>query len=167
MMGMHDMDKYKIIEQGHYLLGMIDYVLKDDTDALDEIDARFWCFLNGLTFLKPKMGRDLKGGTRIIGYRTKELGDISTWLTPRHPVKGERWLFYRCRYTRSRDALKMVRPDGWCITSYTTIPKKGIALSLYHYGYGKKLHGRFLPTEELAELYTIIQAYIWDLENGN
>ena len=38
------------INQGQHLLKMIEGVDVNDTDTLDEIDARFWCFLNNIDY---------------------------------------------------------------------------------------------------------------------
>jgi len=167
------MTKDAQIEQGRHILKMLEglaryseeEILRDHVGTLNEIDARFWCFSNAITFLKPKLGRDIKGGLRVIGYRTKEIGDISTWMCPNHPDGKKRWKCYRSKFTRCRTALKSARPDGWYFyMSYND----GIYTFVYHKGNHNlpEVHGDDFTTEELAELHAITQARIWELENG-
>ena len=59
-------------------------------------------------------------------------------------------------YTRSRDALKAVRPDGVVIqVRYYPEGFQGDAV-------GSKGQSPRLPTEELAELHAIVQAIEWE-----
>lgn len=64
-------------------------------------------------------------------------------------------------YTRSRDALKDIRPDLWVFecTVSTDMDHKLIGHGCCGYRYmGDDLESFDLPTEELAELHAIIQA---------
>lgn len=72
------------------------------------------------------------------------------------------------KYTRSRDALKAIRPDVWVLTTsyitgydhskingyHATMRKNGDSLQALHYSDSLYAH----ETEELAELHAIIQA---------
>lgn len=61
-------------------------------------------------------------------------------------------------YSRSRDTLKSIRPEGWTLT---TIQAKDFTLSKLSPPYIcdiRYLTSKRLPTEELAELHAIIQA---------
>lgn len=73
------------------------------------------------------------------------------------------------KYTRSRDALKAIRPEGWLFTvgilSYDRIISMG---HRPNEGYADKytVASEELPTEELAELHAIISAIEWERQNG-
>jgi len=83
-------------------------------------------------------------------------------------------------YTRSRDALKKIRPEGWIIRLYQTPvynPRKPNNANLYHFNMDKyffleseeeynqiNVRAMHLPTEELAELHAIIQAIAHERE---
>ena len=76
------------------------------------------------------------------------------------------------KYTRSRDALKSIRPDGWNVQiSYgrsVHLKHKTTALvSMISHKDGHEVTSpnktdTALPTEELAELHAIIQAIEWE-----
>lgn len=143
----------------HEILKMIEAVDPDDTAKLDEIDARAWCFRHGHSYLGENAGSDfpvMYG--HIGGYDTA----AKRWTIP--------------QVTRSRDALKAIRPEGWFFSIEIAGPRGYIALAAQPVGCGKpafrsppKFHqnemgqytgtsGSILPTEELAELHAIIQA---------
>lgn len=131
------------------ILKMIEAVSPDDTAKLDEIDARVFEFL-----------------TR---KETK-----NTW----HPSAKKAWIAFQWRwvpkYTRSRDALKAIRPEGWRFEMFFVWPDVG---EEYTYkAFNRKLGAKldvinmvsdvFLEcvseTEELAELHAIIQAIAYE-----
>lgn len=139
------------IEQGRHILKMIEClagyteaeIFRDHVNTLDEIDARFWCFFNGHKYAK----HDRRAVYRLCEKTQCELPiDVIQ-------VVG--------KVTRSRNALKAARPDGFVFVP-TVSPKSHI--------FGSNQFGDFetpaLPTEELAELHAITQARIWELENG-
>ena len=67
------------------------------------------------------------------------------------------------KYTRSRDALKSIRPEGFTDELSIYIVKRGIVVESW---FKKQITTpKFLPTEELAELHAIIQAI--ELERNN
>ncbi len=139
------------------LLKMIEDVDPDDSDTLDEIDARFWCFSNGEVFEKAKR--------KYVG---SALGDCIC-INFYHPDAGHGNGFTTIReyYTRSRDVLKAARLKDWTYSSHQNrkgfeYPKLGWVVSL-----GSVCRSPILPTEELAELHAIIQAKEWDKENAN
>lgn len=120
------------------ILSLIENVDPVDTAGMDEIDARVWCYWQGLTYeYNDKYGH----------------GGIVPNTNPVH------WLDNAGKeYTRSRDALKSIRPDGWIFYLCN--------FDLNHTWFQFDAHcphGEFdgtppLPTEELAELHAIIQA---------
>jgi len=59
------------------------------------------------------------------------------------------------QYTRSRDALKAIRPEGWQL-KMNILPDRAL-YQIKHLKSGD-LMATELPTEELAELHSIIQA---------
>lgn len=126
------------------ILKMIEEVDPADTAKLDEIDALVACF---------------------IGIDVKRFDDAEGVNSPEYMIMDGEDIDGPCaKYTRSRDALKAIRPDGWQIKGYEgnctgqfsdgfycTLAKKDGILT-------KKFMGSQLPTEELAELHAIIQA---------
>lgn len=110
------------------ILKLIEEVDPKDSDKLDEIDARVWAIAHGISYEEEN--------------RLREYGKLAG-----QPPK----------YTRSRDALKSIRPEGWEWDIY------------FHYGTPYVTFTKMwpdpiniktpdLPTEELAELHAIIQA---------
>lgn len=140
------------------ILKMIENVDPADTQTLDEIDARVWFFNNDATFVSANA---FKGC--VFGYtgrhnfpepeysETFEIGGQSGFTAP--------------QYTRSRDALKSIRPDGWCFSVIATNPTFRHCISTQI-----KKDGSFedccqsprLLTEELAELHAIIKVIEWE-----
>lgn len=122
------------------ILKMIEKVDPSDTAKLDEIDARVWALLNGFEI-----------------DRMDEIG--SAWAKPRNIHHSE-----YPRYTRSRDALKAIRPEGYVSGAFPET-KYGDVGECFH-GYCQSESHAFetlidfdaLPTEELAELHAILQA---------
>jgi hypothetical protein len=134
----------------HYkdILALIETVAPDDTAKLDEIDARVHCYLGNMTF------------TDML---PPDFGDSPVYLAKSSETCHVR-ISGSSKYTRSRDALKAIRPKGW-------------AFDICDYGHGafvelRKLEPSLfenlmpLPTEELAELHAIIQAVEWERTNG-
>lgn len=131
------------------ILDMIENVDPNDSDALDDIDARVWCFINNEKFI------GWVNDERAY-FNTDKLINRSTREKP--------------KYTRSRDALKSIRPDGWYPILYAISNGGGCVLgfqaSLFSLrakvdspdSYTKSL----FQTEELAELHAIIQAIAWE-----
>jgi len=147
------------IEQGRHILKMIEgfagyteaEILRDHKETLDEIDARFWCFEKGYEFVTTKK-------RMFVGFQYLHKNETRPYIedAPQGWVK---------QVTRSRDALKSARPDGWTLTSEQS------RLETEHYegwrfNLGTACRSPLLPTEELAELHAITQARIWELENG-
>ena len=125
------------------ILKLIEDVDPEDRDALDEIDARVDCF---------------RMKCRFISF-TSEMEFPCEYSFQGHVARMQ-----SSRYTRSRDDLKAIRPEGWAIC-VTTYKHKAIANCLINME-GKLLQANRLPTEELAELHAIIQAIQWERDNG-
>lgn len=65
-------------------------------------------------------------------------------------------------YTRSRDALKAIRPEGFIEIDVTNGARCGLNLRAANY---EAFESPKLPTEELAELHAIIQAIEFERES--
>jgi hypothetical protein len=123
------------------ILDMIEKVDPADTQKLDEIDARVWCYMRGFVF-EHADSNFVKANGQLphLGFS---------------------------KYTRSRDALKSIRKhlqfDG--VTRDNRFDKSCGHFTAYFTVYiqdnneelSKALHGHGF-TEELAELHAIIQA---------
>ena len=153
------MTEAKTITEGNdasRLLTMIESVDPSDTATMNEIDTRFWAWYNGVTILKLRRfgidsSKSLRGEIKCI--RSKEYGDLPR-LWPHTVVPNSTPLL---KYTRSRDVLKAIRPDGWMFY----IDNFDRELSYFQItGWCKHTEVITPPiaTEELAELHAIIQA---------
>ena len=124
------------------ILKMIETVDPSDEEVLDEIDARVWCFLNNKK------------------YKSHESGYVKFMV-----INGNTYFDVK-EYTRSRDALKAIRPEGWKFEIYCW--GNGNRISFF-----RKKEDRYinfytetLPTEELAELHAIIQAIAYERQQS-
>jgi len=134
------------------ILEMIESVDPSDTAKLDEIDARVWCYLESHTFACIKWDRIF-----VLDEHQCEIEKFNGICT--------------LKFTRSRDALKAIRPEGWqyCMEHSPAIgfqctlqdkmgspdnPPNIFKSPWYKAGSG----GRTGLTEELAELHAILQA---------
>jgi hypothetical protein len=148
------------------LLEMIETVDPKDTAKLDEIDARVWCYLGGehwgriepvkFLYFGPTETENLYGELKIVcgltfSYKGKfpheaEYRDCTEFMT------GFK------KYTRSRDALKQIRPKGWDIHIKYWPTELGKNRAYAWIEKDKKQFRYSLPNEELAELHAILQA---------
>lgn len=132
------------------ILEMIENLSLDDEVALNEIDARVWVFLE----LSNEFEITFSGAT--VYYRHKSWPSGARTIM-HHP-------FQHPQYTRSRDALKSVRPDGWAFAIWSNV-----SCAKWVCGISKDSDNLMtsvsLPSEELAELHAIIQAKQWERQN--
>lgn len=139
------------------ILELIESVDPSDTDTLDEIDARVWCFVRSYEF------------KRMLNKAHKTMdAPFSFWKCRQISLAQKRGVSNPIKYTRSRDALKSIRPSGWLPFSGNRHHIDG--RKPYFYGLVRDsikagvvpMNAQFtssdLPTEELAELHAIIQA---------
>lgn len=120
------------------ILKMIESVDPSDTSTLNEIDRLVWEWLTGKTahgYFKEGWFEHLANGTR---RKVPE-------------------------YTRSRDALKAIRPEGWRLYVNQSADFKSNGSRLWsaalEYDKPNLTHrSKYHATEELAELHAIIQA---------
>lgn len=131
------------------ILELIESVDPSDVAALDEIDARVWCFVNGHVF---------RGMSHL-----------------NHFIYSEECYYYyvpedngTTNYTRSRDALKAIRPEGWHYSNHHE-SSGGHEWNLFKPKDESWPQTRrvVLPTEELAELHTIISAIEYERTNND
>jgi len=129
------------------ILEMIEAVDPSDGDKLGEIDTHVEYFLN------PQKGYTFKDSV-------KRYTNDYAFQVVRH------------KYTRSRDALKAIRPEGWALAIYIASNHTNSGVCM-RYNYRSDVPPVFsnkdkleattdLPTEELAELHAIIQAIEWE-----
>jgi len=175
--------------EANKILNMIAEVNPDDKEALDEIDARVWCYVDNswwsthgkMEFIsfceKPdhlvhpedreehEYNRNTYGLTKAA--HIKRWAKKYWWKTIRTPeedaelIQVEDFIGRSERYTRSRDAIKKIRPDGWRVKDYF-VTDSGWDCWLDKWGDKPLLGVEDLPTEELAELHAIIQAIEYD-----
>ena len=133
-------------ETAQDLLAMIEEADPKDTDTLDEIDARFWCWLGVQGFASGRERIDLSfdmlskipdGYAYINNFNNRKLAP---------------------KYTRSRDELKAIRPERWVVVIKEIIKRGGWVCSLRHLNTLYLVNNLAAATEELAELHAIIQA---------
>ena|SRR5581483_1726121 len=137
------------------ILKMIETVDQSDTTTLDEIDARVWCWLRGYTMRKPPQP-PTSGDPGLFSYQS----DLCK-------INFGRVEFTIIHYTRSRDALKKIRPQGSYWFKACQHPDGyGFCEAGLIGGDPKMLIFRnHAATEELAELHAIIQAIDHDRLN--
>jgi len=135
------------------ILELIENVDPSDTDTLDEIDARLHCLVNGREFF------EVHDGSRYFYF--KPAGETKTF-------DDNRAISLAPKYTRSRDALKSIRPEGWrfFVHNMDDYRRKLVYACLSHNS-NTSIDGYQLPTEELAELHAIISAIQWERDNEN
>lgn len=123
------------------ILKMIEEVDPKDTAKLDEIDGRVFCYIKELD---PLM-------------KMPSVWPYPMWKDP---------TAQRVDYTRSRDALKAIRPEGWFYNIGHNESNSGglFACSMYSHTNSPLKNSPDLPTEELAELHAIIQAIAYERE---
>ena len=134
------------------ILKLIEEVSPDDTAKLDEIDARVMAYLEGWEF---------KDYCRMYNEERTHCFTLE-----------ENEMLFAFYYTRSRDALKAIRPNGYA-QSWPTRYSTGSLT--YEYSFflidsGGAVITAFVsptrPTEELAELHAIIKAIEYERNNA-
>ncbi len=142
------------MERVEDILKMIETVDPNDTAKLDEIDTRVWCYLKGYEYIH--------GGQITNAHKRADI-----WIKHDNQFGGCNVCFPTwIKYTRSRDALKEIRPEGWthCIRNrgecwvveFARLDAKDPfrADMIEVEGLG--------VTEELAELHAILQAIAYE-----
>lgn len=136
------------------ILKLIESVDLDDTDTLDEIDARVWCWMNDEAFIR---GLDSKKSVRFL---------IESKFYKLRDGQKEKSKKTTCaQYTRSRDALKSIRPEGWGFTEIHSFESGWQVLMENDEVYVGSENKQYFKTEELAELHAIIQAIEYERQD--
>lgn len=134
------------------ILRLIETVSPDDTAKLDEIDARVWGYINQ----KEIMFRSWDHSPLELGCPHFKGVDRTWYLVDL--LDDENW-----QYTRSRDALKAIRPGGYFSLGAPDWKTEGRGRFDKYAGLCASIDNQFespagLATEELAELHAIISA---------
>jgi len=129
------------------ILKLIESADPNDSAALDEIDARVWVYV-----VEPCLKFSHFDGCHPHYFCERGKG----------PYKLGGSGSKAPRYTRSRDALKSIRPKEWLFDVYRETFEDKWNCKIWTTGqeFDEKYPSlaRKLPTEELAELHAIIQA---------
>lgn len=124
------------------ILQLIQSASPDDTAKLREID---WTFFQWLYPGRYVVDNDFRIGMDSFLINGAVQPPYSLINLRRVP-----------QYTRSCDALKAIRPEGW------TFEIQKVGKDGYTCRYGDVIHAPYSPTEELAELHAIIQAIAYE-----
>lgn len=138
------------MSEAQKILEMIESVDPNDTDTLNEIDARAWCFVR-----KPDhqfCGIEIDK----TGFRIKAPDQFEETIKYSDFKHVSNKHSNGCDFTRSRDRLKTIRPEGW---GFICSPDNCTAI---HKHTGLEFALCAGKSEELAELHAIIQAIEWE-----
>lgn len=135
--------------RGDEILRLIETVDSNNECKMCEINARVYCFLNDCTFLEPIVDE----------YRTM-------WRIQNPDGKiHNQFMGTYIDYSRSRDALKAIRPEAWQPSMNYSYGGKVWNFMMIKWGerctplkYINQGDRFWFATEELAELHAIIQA---------
>lgn len=129
------------------ILKLIESVDPSDTAKLDEIDARVWYYVEGHEWYPDceVLRTEPPSGVVLLQKNRESI--------TRFPSRIR-------KYTRSRDALKAIRPKGWDYNCGRRMGAFDVGENYLAWfrGEDRSAHSKPLPTEELAELHAIIQA---------
>jgi hypothetical protein len=151
------------------ILTLIESVDPSDTAKLDEIEARVCEYLGGFSYFQSKHGCysvTVKGDEYSKYWPHSGAYDGYCQHTGKKKKFPEAFPYSQFKYdghlecpeyTRSRDALKAIRPEGWDFTISTQYK-----ICWGQKGQDKTLNYVWSKTEELAELHAIIQAIEYD-----
>lgn len=126
------------------ILKLIENVDPDNKDSLDKIDARVWAFLK-------LIGPDFKISFNdcTVYYRH------NSW--PKDAQTVLHHSFQHPQYSRSRDALKSIRPEGWWFSIHQ-YGKRHNCVANWSGNPDDVYMTTPTLTETLAELHAIIQS---------
>jgi len=148
------------------ILKLIESVDPKDNATLDEIDARVYCYCGAS--LSPLSFKSISDGR----YRVKYLeSSYKSSMDGQWISHGEEDLCDLPNYTRSRDSLKEIRPEGLAFSVVGRIDGSACyrLVSLVTAESDPRLvrgfDSPYLPTEELAELWAILSAIQHERDN--
>lgn len=148
------------------ILSIIERIKHYQETTIEELNARIWCFLHELEYIGYEekdvtcmFEGDFLRKEKVFLGRSKEMKIASIKFVP--------------EYTKSRDLIKSIRPkggvwielktasDGDAICKFGKLQENG--KEIYCFDTSKI---DFLPSEELAELWCVLQAIEWERNNG-
>jgi hypothetical protein len=148
---------------------MIESVDPADTTKLDEIDARVDAYKLHKEF--TRFEKSIEASWEDV-YKPKCPRRIIWWAKDAGVEKRHTSFIF---YTRSRDALKSIRPEGWNFSVCELLSDDENGEELFGGLYSATLnfrlkddlyfHSADCKTEELAELHAIIQAIEYERKN--
>ncbi len=128
------------------ILELIENVDVNDSAALDEIDARVWCYKEN------------------IPYLSHSYNDMGVWIENEEGKECYVKNYLTINYTRSRDALKAIRPSD-PKNFFVTIGQDYCTSWQCDIEWNESEFQAVASTEELAELSAIIQAIAHERSN--
>lgn len=131
-----------------HLFNLIENVNPSDWQTLDEIDGRFWCYIHQKAFKSAK--RSEKLNCLILHLETPDEGTDEKVVTLRE------------FFSISRDALKLHRPEGWRLEYINLENDHNYVAWFYNKKYNIGISSISCKTEELAEMYAIVQAIAYE-----
>lgn len=164
------------MSQHKEILRLIETVDPKDTAKLDEIDARVHEYLGEFKWWKSKhncYNLDIKGeyGSKQYPYHQAYSGYCPETgkkkkFPEEFPYASVRYEIGCPSYTISRDALKAIRPEGWCPGVWVYCGGSRCIISGYPQGQLIECDSGICKNEELAELHAIIQAIAHERGEG-
>jgi hypothetical protein len=138
------------------ILSLIETVELGDAARLDEIDALVYCYAH-----KCRVEEYSYKNRSITFWRFDESAGVELPASRFHDGCGDLENTSYPYYTRSRDALKSIRPEGW---QFVIDVREGNASVCFARDCDNQKLGEWFtsPTEELAELHAIIQAIAFE-----
>lgn len=135
--------------QAQKILDMIEAVDPEDTDKLDEIDARVCAWLHH----EPYFSHRVSDGWNQYGI------PINARLFTKSPSEQPNGFSMVAPYTRSLNVIKANQPEGYAIYCAGEDPSwKADLIRTKAEGSVDCFSVRDMPTEELARLYVVIDA---------
>ncbi|MDB5490462.1 MAG: hypothetical protein JWO78_311 [Micavibrio sp.] len=126
------------------ILKLIETVSPDDDMGLDAIDIRVFCYLAKYT----------------LDTLNHEYGEFTVKEREGHFSIDDSCSDEKIHYSRSRDALKAIRPEGWSFSISKAIDRESFRSDANRLIANNDIASLVFigRTEELAELHAIIQA---------
>lgn len=129
---------------------MIENVDPEDTAVLDEIDARFWCWIEGHSYAGTVNGKHLYEHEDGSAY-------VNSWQGDDNPCAP--------KYTSSWDASEAVRPKGWVLDLLETFSGKFACMMEHENGDCVRCIS-LAKTAALTKLHAIVQAIAKEREKN-
>lgn len=150
------------------ILDLITSVDPDDAGAMDEIDARMWCFINNKTLHRITHGASQSKRRSLCVHTCFEVvGNYSDINKTKRKNDMKTAKKSSAQYTRSLDAIKVVEDaelEDFCAVVTRATDKRYKALIWFN---KQEFHAPVsIKTEQLARLYAVVMAIDWKRKNG-